>query len=134
MHRCARSWAAAGLALAFAQAAVAQGTEVPVTVGGDGPDFDACGGLGRVVGLNPRGDNFLAVRVGPSTRFTKVDEVYTDYALYLCETRGEWYGVVYHRSGKPADCGVSTPRRRQPYSGPCRSGWVHGSYVEVIAG
>ncbi len=109
-------------------------SSIPVIIGVDGPGFDACGGVGRVVGLNPRGDNFLAVRAGPSTDFTKIDELYTADTVYLCESRGRWYGVVYSAGGEAGACGVGSPAPRQRYSGPCRSGWVFGRYISVIAG
>lgn len=101
---------------------------------GQGPGSDACGSLGEVVGLNPRGDNFLAVRTGPSTDFAKVDEIVSGQRLYLCETRGRWWGVVYDPSGEGSACGVSSPMPRHAYAGPCRSGWVFDRYVTLIAG
>lgn len=109
---------------------------VPVMVG-DGLDqpYDACSSLGRVTGLNPAGDNFLAVRGGPSTDFVKLDEVYTDNLVMVCEERSGWFGIVYERGGGgPERCGVGQPLERQAYRGPCRSGWVFGRYVEIIAG
>ena len=117
------------LGIARAQSAI------PVIVGTDGPDWDACGAVGRVVGLNPDGDNFLAVRSGPSTDFTKIDEVYTNDALWLCEKRGRWWGVVYAADGHQAPCGVSSSVPAPiPYRGECRSGWVFDLYVELVAG
>jgi len=101
---------------------------VPVTVGGS-PDGDACPTLGRVSGLNPDGDNFLAVRTG----YGRVDRVTTGQLLWICGTRGGWHAVVYSRKG--GDCGVSTPvDSAQPYDGPCRSGWVYSNYVIAVAG
>ena len=45
-----------------ASAALA-GNGIAVMFGGEA-DLDACGGYGEVVGLNPQGDGFLAVRSG----------------------------------------------------------------------
>jgi hypothetical protein len=119
--------ALAALTIALPSAALA----VPVMVGGD-PDVDACPGMGEVVGLDPQGDDFLAVRDGPSTSFKKIDEVYQGDALYLCDKKGNWYGVVY-ASGPGIDCEVSLPvDEREPYAGECYSGWVYGGYVEVV--
>lgn len=46
--------------LAIFQIAEAQ-SQVPVMVGGD-TDLDACASKGRVVNLDPNGDNFLSLR------------------------------------------------------------------------
>ena len=101
-----------------------------VTLGGD--DMDACASNGRVAGLNPRGDNFLAVRSGPGTRHAQIDSLHMGDAVFLCSGEGDWYGIVY---GGGRDCGVSSPvLPRQVYRGPCKSGWVHRSFIEVTAG
>jgi hypothetical protein len=119
--------AVAALIIALPSAALA----VPVMIGGD-PDVDACPGMGEVTGLDPQGDDFLAVRDGPSTSYKKIDEVYQGDALYLCDKQGNWYGVVY-ASGPGVDCEVSLPvDEREPYNGDCYSGWVYGGYVEVV--
>lgn len=116
-------------ALAAAQSAPAA---VPVMVGGMA-DLDACGAVGKVVGLNPKGDNFLAVRSGPGTNFPKLDELREGALVTLCAEETGWLGIVY--SHDDTDCGVSTPRpERAPYRGPCRSGWVSRRYVSPIAG
>lgn len=114
--------------------AAGQSGGVPVMIGTDGPNYDACGSVGQVVGLNPRGDNFLAVRTGPSTNYTKVDELYTADTVYVCESRGRWYGVVYTAGGRAGGCGVGSPAPVQRYRGRCRSGWVFGRYISIIAG
>ncbi len=124
----------AALALTVAGAASAQ-SSIPVMVGTSGPDLDGCHSVGAVVGLDPRGDNFLAVRAGPSSDFTKIDEVYTNDSLWLCEKRGRWWGVVYAPGGELTDCGVASPLPSpEPYFGTCRSGWVFDRYVDMIAG
>ncbi|MEM7191541.1 MAG: integron [Pseudomonadota bacterium] len=112
--------------------AFAQRPQTPVMVGGDA-DYDACGSQGVVKGLKASGDGFLAVRAGPGSNNAMLDKVYNGYILSLCDERGGWYGVVYSHESR--DCGVSTPwPRRQPYSGPCRSGWVYKKYVGAYAG
>jgi hypothetical protein len=123
----------AALALACLPAAtVAQGARVPV-IAGQIHGYDACGLVGVVRGLDPRGDGFLAVRAGPGSNYDKVDEVYDDQLLTVCDDRGKWLGVVY--SHETEDCGVSTPwPRPAAYTGPCRSGWVYRTYVKDFAG
>jgi hypothetical protein len=123
-------------AIAFAAStALAAGPKYPppkpVLYGGQ--NDIGCLTQGEVTGLNPRGDNFLAVRQGPGTKFRKIDEIHTGQSLYICDERGDWYGVVY--SGEEGlDCEVTYPmEEREEYEGPCDSGWVHSDDVEVFA-
>lgn len=128
-----RLGAAAVLGLAcLPLTAGAQGGRVPV-IAGQYPDQDACGAVGVVRGLDPRGDGFLAVRAGPGSGYAMLDKVYNGYLLNICDERGKWLGVVY--SHETEDCGVSTPWP-QPgaYTGPCLSGWVFRNYVKDFAG
>ena len=100
-----------------------------VTVGGD--DMDACSSMGQVVGLKRDGDNFLAVRAGPGSSQQKLDEIHMGDAVFICDERNGWMGIVY--GGKR--CGVTSPIvPRQTYMGPCRSGWVSARFIEVTAG
>jgi hypothetical protein len=125
----------------FAVAAIAAastgafGQSVPVQVGGDA-DFDACSSNGEVSGLDPDGDNFLAVRRGPGTRYAETTRLDEGEVVAICGERGGWYAIVFPRNGQDlGDCGVGSPiPRRQAYRGPCRSGWVFGRYVRVTAG
>lgn len=134
--------AAASVALAvlfLTAASFAQGAriDVPIVIGGSG-DFDACEGGGEVVGLNPRGDGFLSVRGGPSSNYGELDRLYNGNVVYICDNRGAWMGVIYPADGSPADgtnCGVARPwPTRQPYTGPCKFGWVFSRYIKGIAG
>lgn len=120
-----------GLALLVATVALAQAA-VPVTVGLNG-DLDACPTQGQVTGLNPGGDNFLAVRVGPGVQYETWDELLKGDVVSICQRDGGWYGIVYTKDDGE-DCGVGTPLPRGPYAGPCRTGWVAEQYVVVIAG
>jgi hypothetical protein len=106
--------------------------DAPIVIGGNA-DFDACGSTGQVVGLNPRGDGFLSVQSGPGGRpYREIDRVFNGNQVYICGEVGPWLAVVYP-AGR--DCGVGTPWPiRQPYTGPCRYGWIHSRYVRVIAG
>jgi hypothetical protein len=96
-------------------------------------DLDDPCSNGVVRGLNPRGDGFLSVRAAPSASRREIGRLYNGRQVYVCQTRGAWYGIVYGRPG--GDCGVTTPWiRRLPYTGPCRSGWVARRWVEIWAG
>ena len=105
---------------------------VPVTIGGD-QYLDACAGKGVITGLDPRGDGFLAVKAGPGPRYKRVDKLFNGEQVYLCSDHGKWFGVVYSKTKQK--CNVTTPWAKPlPYTGPCRSGWIHKSYVKITAG
>lgn len=107
---------------------------IPIEVGGDG-ESDACPSQGQVARLDPAGDNFLSVRVGPGSKHRERDRLGPGALMTICEERGTWLGIVYPAAGSDVDCGVASPQvPRAPYRGPCRSGWVHRSFVEVVAG
>ena len=99
-------------------------------------DADACPGTGIVEGLNPHGDGFLAVKAGPGLNFDRIDKLYNGAQVHICEQRGEWLAIVYSRTGNwSGRCNVSHPwPRALPYTGPCRSGWVHRRWVGSLAG
>jgi len=106
--------------------------EVPIVIQGD-PTFDACGANGVVEGLDPSGDGFLAVRSGPGTKYAEIDRLYNGNQVYLCAEKGKWLGIVYSKQRQ--DCNVTTAWvTTQPYTGPCKSGWVHRNWVRLWAG
>lgn len=109
--------------------------ERPVMVGGM-DDLDACLTVSKVTGLNPRGDNFLSLRSQPSSKARELMRLRPEQQVWVCEeVAGGWTGVLVAPGDGSLDCGVGTPiARRQAYSGPCRSGWVAGKFLEVIAG
>jgi hypothetical protein len=107
--------------------------QVPVVITAN-PDTDVCGN-GIVHGLDPRGDGFLAVKAGPGLKFARIDKLYNGEQVYLCGFRDDWLAIVYTKQGDGSACNVMTPwPRTLPYTGPCRSGWVHRRRIEVIAG
>jgi hypothetical protein len=124
------------IGIALAHAATAQDAsirpQVPVIIGGY-TSLDACGGNGVVIGLDPNGDGFLAVKSGPRLSHPRIDKLYNGEQVYICGETDNWFAVVYTRVRR--DCNVSTPWPvRLPYTGPCRSGWVFKRYVRVVAG
>lgn len=122
-----------GMLLAGVSVAAEGPAPVPVWVGGE-EALDACPSTAVVSGLRPSG--FLAVRSGPGTGYTQLDELHNDDPLQICATSpdGLWYGVVYGGHGD-IDCGVASPiTPKRPYTGPCASGWVYTKWVVVIAG
>lgn len=109
----------------------------PVRIGLAGPEQDACGSQGHVVGLRRDGDNYLTVRAAPLTAARALDTLVADEGVTICDSAdgGRWLGIVWDASGDVADCGVasSVPRAR-PYRGPCAAGWVRATFVTVDAG
>lgn len=108
-----------------------------VTIGEDGPRLDACSGMGQVVRV---GANGLALRAAPFADARAMAQLADGARLHLC-TRSldqRWIGVVVAppvAADAPVDCGLSSPvDRKQPYAGPCSSGWVASAYVRLIAG
>lgn len=112
----------------------------PVTIGEDGPRLDACGALGQVTRAGSGG---LSLRAAPFADAKEVARLAEGDRAFIC-TRSldqKWLGVVVQPTPVPdnaadtPDCAVSSPvERRQPYTGPCPSGWVSSAYVRLIAG
>lgn len=105
-----------------------------VTIGEDGPRLDACGATGQVVRVGTRG---LALRAAPFASAPATAQLAEASRMHVC-TRSidqKWLGVVVPGEGEAVDCGVSEPvDRKQPYDGPCQSGWVSSASVRLIAG
>ncbi|MDY7098942.1 MAG: SH3 domain-containing protein [Pseudomonadota bacterium] len=107
----------------------------PVRVGHDGPDLDACAAYGEVRGLNPDGDNFLAVRNAPSPKAAEIDRINEGTGVAICDEADGWLGIVYEDAESAPDCGTGSPvAKEQDYDGPCKSGWVSKTYIELLAG
>ena len=108
---------------------------VPVTIAaGDGQMANCSGGV--VTGLKPGGDGFLAVRAGPGTGYRMLDRLHNGEGVLLCDQSGDWVGIVYGGGGEYGGngCNVDGAGPEYPYSGPCRSGWAHGRWIELVAG
>ena len=128
---------AAGLLLSLPGEGLGEAPEARIPlVGLDGPQADACSGIGRVTGLDPDDDYTLKVRDAPDGRGMQTDKLNTATLVWLCEGNGSWQGIVYAASGGDlGDCRVSSPSMRpEPYAGPCRHGWVEARYIQLIAG
>lgn len=113
----------------------------------DGKPIDQGGAWARIVGLKKGGDGFVSVRAAPSTRAAERDRLTADRLVYALGPERDWrrlgfVGVVYTEGGAPEDfeerCGLAAPLPKAPpwtrvYDGPCRSGWIHARFVEVLA-
>lgn len=74
----------------------------------------ACTATGKVVGLDPNGDNFLSVRrrpSGPSGPSEELDQLFTDEKVCIVSASGRWLNVRYQRNGRMF------------------SGWVYDRYI-----
>jgi hypothetical protein len=89
--------------------AAAQRLDVPIVPYCDQATTEAaCSGVGTVMGLDPNGDGFLAVRTGPGTSFPMIDQLFNGERVTTINGQGNWLGVEY-RGG--------------------RMGWVHGNWI-----
>lgn len=98
--------------------------------------MDACPGTGQVIGLRKGGDEFLAVRTGPSTEHPLSDKLKEGQTFYVCSSSKDekWVGIVYS-TDKTNDCGVTSAiKKLAPYRGKCKQGWIHSRWMKVIAG
>lgn len=112
----------------------------PVTIGEDGPRLDACGAMGQAMRVGAKG---VAVRAAPFAEAKETARMTEGGRAWVC-TRTldqKWLGVVLtpepssDNAAEPLDCGVSEPvERKQPYDGPCLSGWVSSAAIRLIAG
>ncbi len=126
--------------LVLASAPSAHPVEEPVRtplVGLEGPETDACPGIGRVNGLEPRKGNLLRVRAEANEVAKVTDELAVSTLVWLCEADEEWQGIVFPKGEfqELGDCRVSSALAKpEPYAGPCQFGWVEAKYVELVAG
>lgn len=106
-------------------------------VGLEGPETDACPGIGRVNGLEPRKGDLLRIRAEANEGAEVTDELAVSTLVWLCEADEDWQGVVYPKGEfqELGDCRVSSALAEpEPYVGPCKFGWVQAKYVELVAG
>ena len=109
---------------------------LPIRVGGDGPEMDACGTYAEVANLDQAGETYASVRDAPSTETKERDRLDAGQGVEVCATENGWSGVVYTKEGdEDQDCGTGSPvPDERNYTGPCRQGWVDSRYLEMIAG
>ncbi|MFD2739419.1 SH3 domain-containing protein [Sulfitobacter aestuarii] len=74
------------------------------------PDAEAaCFGAATVMGLNPQGDGFLAVRTGPGSQYAMIGKVHNGDRVGVFAGHGGWYGISFG------------PQQRL--------GWAHGNWL-----
>lgn len=110
----------------------------PVMVGVDA-ELDKCPSMGRSSATRA-----LVVRTAPHPSAGEAERVsrVTDIAICDQDERNDpqasWYAIVYPATGDDlGGCGLggtSAGNGGVAYSGPCKSGWVRSTDIEVIAG
>lgn len=113
-------------------------TPRPVMVGVDG-ELDKCPSLGRSNPARP-----IVVRAAPNPAAGEADTINRVTNIAICDQddrtdpQAGWYAIVYPATGEELDgCGLggaSAGNGGATYSGPCKSGWVRSTDIEVIAG
>ncbi len=125
------------LSLATTSAAHSQeSARIPV-IGLEGPQADACPGIGRINALEPRKGDLLRVRAEANEGSQVTDELNVATLVWLCEADDDWQGIVYPKGQfqELGDCRVSAALSApEPYAGPCQFGWVQAKYVELVTG
>ncbi|WGH78480.1 SH3 domain-containing protein [Jannaschia ovalis] len=87
----------------------AQQLDVPIVIDCDqSQEQAACYSVGTVMGLDPNGDGFLAVRSGPGSDFRMIDKLVNGDRVMGITQQGPWVGLVYRDD---------------------RKGWAHGNWI-----
>ncbi|GAB3483022.1 hypothetical protein [Marinomonas epiphytica] len=98
---------------------------VKVMVGGE-KNYDACYSAAEVFSSTAKK---VTVYSAPDDESNVIDEVATGIYVSVCDYSDktlvdDWVGIVY-KNDESLVCGVGTTvEKRQPYSGPCKSGWI----------
>ena len=106
-------------------------------IGMEGPQTDACPGIGRIAAFAPRKGDFMRVYLDAHDGGKPKDTLPLSSLVWLCEADGDWQGIVYPTGEFQdlGDCRVSSSvPEPEPYSGPCQYGWVEAKYIELVAG
>lgn len=112
----------------FINFAQAQQLDVPVIEHAD-ENLDTCS-YAQISGLKADGDGFLAVRSGPGSNYTKLDELKNNDKIWLYDQQGDWIGIVYGTDN--IECSSMDEDREIQTDG--KKGWVHQNWVEFLAG
>jgi hypothetical protein len=133
----AEARAPAALALAALLVCSCTLTDRPVMYG-QGHEFDACGTTGEA---RISGDQRLEVRAAPAGRARVIYRLSPGEGFWMCDDSDGWTGIVVREGwdgvsgqGPSDDCGApAIIGQRQPYRGPCLSGWVRSERTFVSA-
>ena len=109
---------------------------LPIKIGGDGPELDACGTYAQVVDFDASGEDVPYVHDAPSAATKARDKLTSGQGVKVCETQNDFSGIVYAGDSQTdVDCKTNSPvETEQNYTGPCRSGWVDNRFLQMTAG
>ena len=113
------------------QVAATEREQIP-RIGLDGPEYDACGGIGAITTYEAE----IAVLDEPDEYAREKDHLPVRTLVWLCEAVGDFQGVVYPTGEfqDMGDCRVSRPVAvPQAYDGPCETGWVTARNLSLVA-
>jgi hypothetical protein len=86
-------------------------------------------------------NSFVLVRMGPGTNFKEIDRVHDGLHIAICDDHDGWYGIVYDEwngvftEGDYCHLDIKyNKRKKHPYYGPCRHGWISKKFVTDLAG
>ncbi|SFA50829.1 SH3 domain-containing protein [Paracoccus halophilus] len=100
---------AAILVLSWISPGQAQSLDVPFDTYCPPDAQAACFGAAEVMGLDPNGDGFLAVRSGPGTDYPMIGAVYNGERVGTYGKRGAWHAITFGPDNRP--------------------GWAHGNWL-----
>jgi hypothetical protein len=97
---------------------------IPVMIGG-GANTPACSTTAVVSIAGPRRKNLLTVRRGPGLSYREVDRLPNGVQVAICDQTPAWLAIIYSPDQDIGTCRTDLPSPgRQPYAGPCPSGWI----------
>lgn len=113
-------------------------TPRPVMIGIDA-ELDVCPSTGRSNATRP-----VTVRTAPNPAAGEADRITRAVNIAICDQddrsnpQAGWYAIVYSTTGDDTrECGLNGAAAGNggvAYNGPCKSGWVRSTDIEVIAG
>lgn len=101
------------IGISLASSVLAQTLDVPFSTTCTTEIDSECYSLHEVVGLDPKGEGFLAVRTGPGSNYRMIDRLYNGDRVYVFQAKGSWFGITYRKGQK---------------------GWSHKKWLHQIAG
>ena len=130
--------------VAFAQAPTTQPVVLKRMIFDGKPSYLE-GAFARIVGLKKGGDGFVSVRAAPSVKAAERDRLTGDRSVWSMPVAkgASFVAVIYADADLDGDvvekiCNLPNPPPdsfpvKQVYTGPCKHGWVHKRFVEVLA-
>jgi len=83
--------------------------------------------------INLKKGTYVSVRSGPGMKYKPLDYLKNNTIIYICDEDGEWNKVFYSDGEGPCN-GEVTSGLDVNIAVLCKSGWVHGKFIDVISG